>query len=91
MPTKLIAVSFERLPATALEALVKMLDDYRGDFLRQVSKSVSAYTSKLLRGAQYDRRFSFEDADAGLIKAEKYDSLGLIELCKVEDSQQSSV
>ena len=42
---KLIAVSFERLPVDAIDTLVKMLDEFRGDFLRQVSKSVSAYAA----------------------------------------------
>ena len=82
-------VRFERLPVDAVDALVQVLDEYRGDFLRQVSKSVSAYASSFLKAGQYDGRFSFEDADAGLIRIEKYDSSSLIELCK--DSQPGLV
>ena len=91
MLVKLIAVSFERLPVDAIDTLVKMLDEFRGDFLRQVSKSVSAYAANFLRGGQYDGRFSFEDADAGVIRVEKYDSSSLIELCKVEVSQPDPI
>ena len=79
-------IRFERLPVDAVDALVQVLDEYRGDFLRQVSKSVSAYTSNFLKGGEYDRRFPFEDADAGLIRIEEYDSSSLIELCRVENN-----
>ena len=91
MLVKLIAVSFERLPVDAIDTLIKILNEYRRDFLRQVSISVSANALNFLRGNRYGGKFSFEDADAGFLRTEKYDSPSLIELCKVEVSQPDPI
>lgn len=67
-----------------------MLNDYRGDFLRIVSDSVSTFVLNFLRGSLSFGKFPFEDTNAILIKREKYDLLSLLELCKITDGQVAS-
>ena len=80
----LIGSRFERLPEAAITLLIQILNQYRGDFLRNVSKSVSAFISKVLYRRDLEKRFRFESEGVKQIKKEGHDSMRLAELCEIE-------
>ena len=75
--------SFERLPIPVIQILTGMLKKHRGEFLKAISSTVSAFASEFLHESAADRRFRFEDADSKVLKEEQYDSPKLLDLCRM--------
>jgi len=62
-----------------------VLEDLRGDFLRNVSSLVSSHIHDILWRPDVAQKYIFERIDGETLKKEQLDSPGLVRFCELEN------
>jgi len=75
----------ERIPVDTFLTFLDVLEDLRGDFLRQVSSLVSSHIHDILWRLDVAQKYIFERMDGEALKKEQLDSPGFIRFCELEN------
>ena len=73
----------ERLPRDLFWLFLDVLTEFRGEFLRAVSKLVSQHIFEILSRADLSRRYIFEN-EGNYSKQEPLDSNNFIKFCELD-------
>jgi len=78
--------SIEKMSLPLFTHFLDILDKYRGDFLRRVSKQISEHMDDILGRKDLRYRYEFEKMDADSLKGEPHDSPAFLQFSEYNQS-----